>query len=134
MLRDFIDTNREEVIARTKGKVSARPPPSAPTGELGHGVRLFLSQLLETLRLETTATPYSPTAIGAAAAKRGGELLAAGYTLSQVVHEYADVCQAVTELAVERGAPISPGEFHTLNRCLDTAIAEAVTEYHPTAS
>jgi signal transduction histidine kinase len=129
MLRDLISSNREELISRTKGKASARPPPSAPPGEPGHGVPLFLTHLLETLRLERTATPFSPTAIGAAAARHGGELLAAGYTLSQVVHEYADVCQAITELAVERGAPITPEEFHTLNRCLDTAIAEAVTEY-----
>src|SRR5512133_261655 len=129
MLRDFISSNREELISRTRAKVSARPPPSAPTGEPGHGVPVFLTQLSETLRLETGATPFSPTAIGAAAARHGRELLADGYTISQVVHEYADVCQAITELAIERGEPISPGEFHTLNRCLDTAIAEAVTEY-----
>jgi signal transduction histidine kinase len=67
--------------------------------------------------------------IGSTAARHGGELLAKGYTVSQVVHDYGDVCQAITELAVERNADISPEEFHTLNRCLDTAIAEAVTEY-----
>ena len=40
-----------------------------------------------------------------------------------------DICQAVTELALEQHAPITTEEFHTLNRCLDTAIAEAVTEH-----
>jgi hypothetical protein len=50
-------------------------------------------------------------------------------SISQVVHEYADVCQAMMELAVERNATVSPGEYRTLNGCLDTAIAEAVTEY-----
>ena len=49
--------------------------------------------------------------------------------MSQVVHDYGDVCQAITELALERKAPITVKEFHTLNRCLDTAIAEAVTEH-----
>ena len=49
--------------------------------------------------------------------------------MSQVVHDYGDICQAVTELAVEQNAPITTEEFHTLNRCLDTAIAEAVTEH-----
>ena len=43
--------------------------------------------------------------------------------------DYGDICQAITELAVDQKAPISTEEFHTLNRCLDTAIAEAVTEY-----
>jgi signal transduction histidine kinase len=39
------------------------------------------------------------------------------------------VCQAVTELAIERQISISADEFRTLNRCLDEAIAQAVTEY-----
>lgn len=52
-----------------------------------------------------------------------------GYTVSQAVHDYGDICQAITELALELGAPISVKEFHTLNRCLDAAIAEAVTEH-----
>jgi signal transduction histidine kinase len=70
-----------------------------------------------------------PDAIGDAATRHGGELLSLGYTVSEVVHAYGDICQAVTEVAVERNAPISTAEFHTLNRCLDTAIAEAVTEH-----
>ena len=49
--------------------------------------------------------------------------------MSQVVHDYGDICRTITALAVERRAPISVEEFHTLNRCLDTAIAEAVTEH-----
>jgi hypothetical protein len=35
----------------------------------------------------------------------------------------------VTELAIEQNAPITTDEFKTLNGCLDTAIAEAVTEH-----
>ena len=129
MLHDFIHSNREELISRTRAKVSARPwPPSSPD-ELENGVPLFLTQLSETLRLETSEAPFSPTAIGFSAAKHGRDLLGMGYTITQVVHDYGDVCQAITELAVERRAAISPEEFHTLNRCLDTAIAQAVTEY-----
>ena len=56
------------------------------------------------------------------------DLLALGFTVSQVVHDYGDICQAVTELALEQNALIAIEEFHTLNRCLDNAIAEAVTE------
>jgi signal transduction histidine kinase len=59
----------------------------------------------------------------------GAELRQAGFTVAQVVHGYGDVCQAVTELAIELGIPISADEFKTLNRCLDEAIAQAVTEY-----
>jgi signal transduction histidine kinase len=52
-----------------------------------------------------------------------------GFTVGQVVHDYGDICQSVTELALERIAPITTAEFRTLNRCLDDAIANAVTEY-----
>jgi signal transduction histidine kinase len=68
-------------------------------------------------------------AIGSTAARRGCEQLATGYSVSQVVHEYGEVCQAITELAVERKTAISPEELHTLSRCVDTAIVEAVTEH-----
>jgi signal transduction histidine kinase len=45
------------------------------------------------------------------------------------VHDYGDLCQAITDLAFERGEPIEIDEFRTLNRCLDNGIADAVTEY-----
>jgi len=98
-------------------------------GELEHGVPRFLTQLTETLRLEATSVPFPADAIGATAARHGADLLRLGFTASQVVHDYGDICQAITALAVEQDAPISVEEFHTLNRCLDTAIAEAVTEH-----
>ena len=129
MLHEFLTVYREAIIARTRAKLVARPWPSASTQELEHGVPLFLSQLSETLRREESATPFAPNAIGASAAQHGADLLALGFSVSEVVHEYGDVCQAVTELALEHQAPLTTEEFHTLNRCLDTAIAEAVTEH-----
>ena len=59
----------------------------------------------------------------------GHDLLLQGFTVSQVVHDYGDVCQSITELAVEMEVPISTDDFRMLNRCLDDAIAGAVTEY-----
>jgi len=129
MLHEFITTYRDAIIARAKQKLTDRPWPLVSTSELEHGIPLFLSQLSETLRWETTATPVSPAAIGASAIKHGGELRALGFNISQVVHDYGDICQAITEVAVEQRIPITTEEFHTLNRCLDTAIAEAVTEH-----
>jgi len=46
-----------------------------------------------------------------------------------VIHGYGDVCQVVTELAVERNTKIDAAEFRVFNECLDTAISHAVTEY-----
>lgn len=129
MLHTFIALNRDEIIARTSERVRNRPWPSVAPGEVEHGVPLFLTQLTETLRLELTSAPFPADAIGAAAARHGGDLLRLGFTVSQVVHDYGDICQTITAIAVEQGAPITVEEFHTLNRCLDTAIAEAVTEH-----
>src|SRR6185295_2241424 len=62
-------------------------------------------------------------------AVHGKELLDKGYTVDQVVHGYGDICQSITELASETNAPISVQEFHTFNRLLDSAIADAVSSY-----
>lgn len=129
MLHEFITTYRDAIIARTREKLTDRPWPLVSTSELEHGVPLFLTQLSETLRWETTSTPFSQNAIGASAVQHGRELRALGFNVAQVVHDYGDICQAITEVAVEQHLPITTEEFHILNRCLDTAIAQAVTEH-----
>jgi signal transduction histidine kinase len=67
--------------------------------------------------------------MGPSATLHGSELLSQGFTVDEVVHNYGDLCQAITSLAFENEAQISVDEFRTLNRCLDDAIAGAVTEF-----
>jgi hypothetical protein len=138
MLHEFLTLNRTELIGRCRNKVARRLSPTEIPLALDHGVPLFLQQLVETLRFEQREPPGatvepgpSPAAteIGRAATVHGAELLRLGYTVDQVVHDYGDVCQAVTELAGEHNARISTDEFRTLNRCLDNAIADAVTSF-----
>ena len=138
MLHEFLTSNRTELVTRCRNKVGRRLSPSEIPLALDHGVPLFLQQLVETLRLEQTEPPSaayeskpSPAAtdIGRAATVHGAELLRLGYSVDQVVHVYGDVCQAITELAGELDERISTGEFRTLNRCLDNAIADAVTSF-----
>ena len=129
MLHAFLGSHREAIVARTREKMTDRPWPLASTSELEHGVPLFLTQLADTLREEQTHTATSTIAIGESGARHGGALMALGFNVSQVVHDYGDMCQAITEIALEQQAPITNDEFHTLNRCLDNATAEAVTEH-----
>lgn len=138
MFIDFLTSNREELVGRCRAKVAKRFEPSEPPPVFNHGVPLFLRQLEETLRLQpVTSDPAgsgseqlpSTNAIGRAAAVHGAELLGLGFTIDQVVHEYGDVCQSVTELAAEDNVLISNDDFRTLNRCLDDAIADAVTSF-----
>jgi hypothetical protein len=138
MLHEFLSTNRQQLISLCRDKVSKRFEPTAAPGLIDHGVPLFLQQLVETLRDEQTTdirtghdsepTP-APTDIGRAAALHGAELLRRGFSVDQVVHDYGDVCQCVTALAVEQNVSISTDEFRTLNRCLDNAIADAVASF-----
>ena len=137
MLHEFLTSNRPLLISRCRDKVAKRFEPTETLATVDHGVPLFLQQLVETLReeqgtpgraFESEPTP-APTDIGRAAALHGAELLRRGFTVDQVVHDYGDVCQCVTALAVEQNVSISTDEFRTLNRCLDNAIADAVAAF-----
>ena len=143
MMHNFLSNNRGELIARCKAKVSKRPRRGATDEQLTNGVPLFLEQLIRTLiaegegiddvAIQLSGPSGGDTAalseIGVAAAAHGKALLALGFTVEQVVHDYGDLCQAITELAHERDAPFEVEEFRTLNRCLDNAIADAVAEF-----
>ena len=125
MLHDFIAVHRDQIITRCRERVATRPPSAHTEAAVDYGVPLFLDQLVNTLRSNGQPNPD----IGTSAALHGHELLLKGFSVSQVVHDYGDVCQTITELALETGAPIDTADFRTLNRCLDEAIAGAVTVY-----
>ncbi|MFM9927221.1 HAMP domain-containing sensor histidine kinase [Variovorax sp. H27-G14] len=139
----FLSKNRDELIARCKLKVGQRRSRAATPTQLDNGVPMFLDQLTRTLAAEYVDDAAESSAIsgpsggdalalseiGLSATAHGKELLNIGYTVDQVVHDYGDLCQAITDLAFERDAPFSVEEFRTLNRCLDNAIADAVTEF-----
>lgn len=125
MLHEFVAAHREEIIRRCRAKVAARPLPAKTITEIDYGVPVFLKQLVDALRLGRA--PHAE--IGRSAVLHGHDMLRQGFTVSQVVHDYGDVGQAITELAVETSAPISAADFRLLNSCLDDAIAGAVSEY-----
>ncbi|WP_426192721.1 sensor histidine kinase [Massilia sp. DWR3-1-1] len=142
MMHDFLSNNRDELARRCRVKVGTRPGRSATEQQLQDGIPLFLEQLIQTLKIELSPDPMASrlisgpadgatalSAVGASAAQHGKDLLALGLSVDQVVHDYGDLCQAITDLAVEREAPFEVDEFRTLNRCLDNAISDAVTEF-----
>ena len=142
-MHGFLLNNRDNLVQRCKDKVALRPARGATPDQLSHGIPMFLDQLTRTLGAEEEGNAASGLQIsgpsggdalalsemGVSATVHGGELLGLGYTVDQVVHDYGDLCQAITDLAFERDAPFSVDQFRTLNRCLDNAIADAVTEF-----
>ena len=138
MLHEFLTRNRDEVIRRCRDHEARRHAPATFPAVAEHGVPLFLKQLTDTLAHEhmslaesfaKTNPPHLPMSIGRAAALHGAEMLRQGCTVDQVVRTYGDVCQNVTEMAIEQKSTISIKEFRILNRCLDDAIADAVTAF-----
>src|ERR1700730_6858782 len=138
MLHDFIKTNRVVLIDRCQAMVASRSELKLTENAAALGIPIFLDQLIETLTIEQASTPVeeqigpdtprsSASEIGSMAALHGRDLLERGFTLEQVVRDYGDVCQAVTNLAYETDTTIDVGEFRTFNRCLDNAIAGVVT-------
>ena len=141
MMHNFLFNNRDELAQRCRVKVGQRVGRSATETQLRDGIPLFLDQLIRTLEIEQTSHPLDSrrisgpagggtgSEVSVSAAQHGKDLLALGLSVDQVVHDYGDLCQSITDLAVERDVPFSVDEFRTLNRCLDNAICDAVTEF-----
>jgi hypothetical protein len=135
MLYEFVVANRELILERTR--LRGRDDEATPSeAGLERGVPLFLTQLAAALEPSALLGSNDPARqaqttklIGSAAALHGRDVLRSGFTVAQVVHGYGAVCQVVTELATELGVPIGTEDFQVFNRCLDDAIAGAVTAY-----
>lgn len=158
MLHEFLLENRDEILAMTEAKSLKLAGIRPSSGQLRQGLPLFYAQLLSVLQFEqevpSAQITQAPGEDSAAFKKRrdgsrivrlttgpgdteltkagsihGVELLRLGYTLSHVVHSYGAMCQSITELAASMDITITANEFRDLNRCLDIAIAGAVTGF-----
>ena len=143
MMHDFLIANRRELERRCRDKVSARLNRAPSKPQLDHGIPIFLDQLIRTLQAEDDKQQASSLAIsgaatgdpnrlaeqGASAAIHGADLLTLGYSINEVVHDYGDLCQAVSDLSIDLDEKFEIEEFRTLNRCLDNGIADAVTAF-----
>ena len=133
MLRDFLTSNGTELIDRCRIKVAKRRAPRATPNELEYGVPFFLAHLTEMLpggsaHAADSASPgVSQTVDGST--RHGNELHRHDFTVEQVVHDYRDLRESITELAIEQRAPIAISELEILDTKLDSAVAGAVTEY-----
>jgi hypothetical protein len=130
MLSEFLSHDREMILELSRRKVIAGAGSAPDPDAWNQGLPEVYDHLISSLEY---IAKYGARSAGesdeAAAAKRGEKMLRLGLTVSQVVHGYGAICQAITEAAQEKGFPISPDEFNVINRVLDIAIAEAVTAY-----
>jgi signal transduction histidine kinase len=126
MLHEFLRSNRDSILALAQTLVAPGDAPRTRTPELSRVAPAFMEQLMDAL---TLTGGEAATAIEDSARAHGASLMRAGLACAQVVHDYGSVCQAITGRAHEMRVSITSDEFRTLNRCLDDAIAGAVTEF-----
>ena len=143
MMHKFLVANRNELERRCRDKVAARPDRLPNKRQLDQGIPMFLDQLIRTLQAESegnageglavsgppSGDPFNHAELGASAAIHGADLLTLGYTINEVVHDYGDLCQAVSDLSIDLHEKFEVDEFRTLDRCLDNGIADAVTAF-----
>lgn len=143
MMHDFLIDNRSELELRCRQKVMARPGRLPNEQQLEHGIPMFLDQLIRTLQAESqgeaaeslavsgsaSGIPDAHAELGVSAGIHGADLLKLGYCINDVVHDYGDLCQAVSDLSIDLHENFEIEEFRTLNRCLDNGIAGAVTAF-----
>ena len=136
MLHELLSEHRHDLIRRCMKMAHERDFPLVASSQLERGVPLFLDQLVDALRCEAAEDAakrrHSDAVLAESsrtAAVHGKALLEHGCTIEELVHGYGDICQAITELAKQKHAAVTVDEFHTLNRLLDNAIADAVASY-----
>jgi signal transduction histidine kinase len=130
MLSEFLTRNRKTILALSHRKVIALAG-SAPDSEAwNHGLPEVYDHLIPALRrVAKRGAPSSGGSDDAAAARHGERMLRLGLTVSQVVHGYGAIWQAITSAARQQSLAISDEEFNVIKRVLDIATAEAVTAY-----
>jgi signal transduction histidine kinase len=129
VLQHFVVSNRELIIARATSRVATRTSPKPSEAEIKNGIPVFVDQLAAALGRAESGEATRNEEMTTTAGLHGADLFRIGLTIGQVVRDYGDVCQVITELAVEQGSAITVTDFQTLNLCLDDAIGGAVTEY-----
>ena len=129
MLRTLIVQNRDEILARARERVAKRHAPVSNEDELANGLPMFLSQLCEALRKATSDERMVHADLDKSAHDHGHDLFHRGATVAQVVHDYGDLSQVITDFALEQHDEIPASELRTLSFCVDEAIAGAVTSF-----
>ncbi len=128
MLHEFLTANREEILVRARKGGGATSAPEPTELELTDGLPLFLDQLGSALLLVAAGGAVADDSFSKPTGTHGAARSGKGFTVTHAVRDYRELCRAVTDLAMERDATITVEECVTLDRCLDHAIACAITE------
>lgn len=127
MLHEFLTKEREAILAQCEHEIllfgGSKDASKA-------GWHIFYDELIDLMHRDEPFEFHAELGKHTKAAEgHGKEYVRMGFTVSEVVHSYGVICQTITEFAQKLSYPITSREFRQLNLSLDTAIAEAVTEF-----
>lgn len=120
-LHELINLNRDEIIRRC----GATAAPQATENWMDQGVAAILDQLMVELRDGLSGTE----ALNESVMPGGDVLQPQKSTVPHASQPYGGVGSSIADLALELNIPLGAGDFLMLDRCLDAAIAHAVTEH-----
>lgn len=132
-LRDLIVENRRRIAELMERRSRLRQRAGNSTDF--DAIQIFLAHLVDALAPTTSAQAFGAVLantsrkISADAERHGRTLQRRGCSVEQIINAYGDICQIVTQLADEADAVLSARDFSVLNRCLDDAVASAVTAH-----
>jgi signal transduction histidine kinase len=124
MLHEFMAMNRDHIIRRCSINLARRLDPTAVNADGDQDASACVDQLTEAVR----DASMSIQEVGRGAIRHGEGLPLARFSVSEVTHEYGEVCRVIAELAVELNASLSTDDVRTLNRCVDDVITGAVRQ------
>ncbi|HET6402365.1 MAG TPA: HAMP domain-containing sensor histidine kinase [Candidatus Kapabacteria bacterium] len=135
MLYEFLTRERAPILAQCEQEILSFGGTKQALGPADDSWHIFYDELIDLLQRDQPFEFHTEKGLHKVEAeKHGKEYLRLGYTVSEVVHSYGVICQAITDFAAKLDYPITSREFRQLNLSLDTAIAEAVTEFEKVKS
>lgn len=132
MLAEFLASHRQQVIDRATARIVERVVTHGlDYEEAQNGLAHFLEDIIVALRTQTgrAGETRQPLTNEKVPAHHGGFRFREGLELDDVVHDYGDLCTAITQECEVAHVPVELDEYRILNLCIDEAIALAVTEF-----
>jgi len=127
-LHDFLGRHRSEILERTHRSI-AETSPRGSDSELIDSLPELLDDIVAVLREDVgLGRETAQTLPRKTATVHGRQRLRLGFTITELVHDYGALCQAITGVA-DGTHDVTTREYQVLNQALDTAIAQAVSEY-----
>lgn len=124
MMHDLIQSHRGELVAAHLRDQRAKHPERSEE-ELLDGIAEFFDLLLAALSRRQTLTAR----VQASAYRHGLSRLRGRFAVCAIVHDYGLVCDVISRLGIQLGAPFEARDVLIMNQSVDAAIAGALDAY-----